>query len=102
MAISWAYIYGEPGAAPVADWFVIDRDSQRTTLVPVPDTSAAAEVALALIAEVVELIELCGGFGVTDAARVVGGRVPVGHVNFGLESVATAAAYKTRFEGRTS
>src|SRR5688572_25753480 len=105
MPNSWAYIYGQPGADPAADRFVIERDGQRTTLVPVPDESAAAEVALDLIDEGVELIELCGGFGPTEAARVVeviGGRVPVGHVNFGVESVEAAAAYKKRFEARGS
>jgi 2-keto-3-deoxy-6-phosphogluconate aldolase len=105
MAISWAYIYGHPGADPEADRFVIEHDGQRTTLVPVPDEAEAVEVALALIDEGVELIELCGGFGLTEAARVVeavSGRVPVGHVNFGLESVGGAAAYKARFEERSS
>lgn len=100
---SWAYIYGHPGADPVADRFVIERDGQRTSLVPVPDESAAVPVALELIDEGVELIELCGGFGLTEAARVVEaveGRVPVGHVNFSLESVTGAAAYKARFEAR--
>lgn len=105
MVSSWAYIYGQPGADPAADRFVIERDGQRTTLVPVADESAAAGVAVELVDEGVELIELCGGFGLAEAARVVeavGGRVPVGHVNFGLESVAGAAAYKARFEARTS
>jgi len=101
--MSWAYIYGQPGADPVADRFVIERDGQRTSLVPVPDESAAASVALELIDEGAELIELCGGFGLAEAARVVeavGGRVPVGHVNFALESVTGAASYKARFEER--
>ena len=99
---SWAYIYGQPGADPVADRFVIERDGQRTSLVPVPDEAAAVFVALDLVEEGAELIELCGGFGPSEAARVVeviGGRVPVGHVNFGLEC---AAAYKKRFEARGS
>jgi hypothetical protein len=102
---SWAYIYGQPGADPVADRFVIERDGQRTTLVPVPDEAAAASVALDLIDEGAQLIELCGGFGLAEAARVVeavDGRVPVGHVNFALESVAGAASYKARFEERAS
>jgi hypothetical protein len=100
---SWAYIYGQPEADPVADRFVIERGGQRTALVPVPDESAVASVALGLIHEGVELIELCGGFGLAEAARVieaVDGRVPVGHVNFALESVTGAASYKARFEER--
>jgi hypothetical protein len=101
MTMSWAFIYGQPGADPVADRFVIDRDGQRTTLVPVPDESVAAEVAVALVNEGAQLIELCGGFPMTAAARVVeavGGRIPVGWVSFGVESVTSAAAYKARFE----
>ena len=102
---SWAYIYGQPGADPVADRFVIEREGQRTSLVPVSDESAAASVALGLIHEGVELIELCGGFGLAEAARVVeavDGRVPVGHVNFAVDSVTGAASYKARFEERVS
>lgn len=103
MTASWAYIYGQPGADPVADRFVIDRAGQRTTLVPVPDESAAAGVAVGLVDEGVQLIELCGGFTVQDAARVVeavDGRVPVGHVTFGLESVTAAAEYKAQFDAQ--
>jgi hypothetical protein len=85
MTSSWAYIYGQPGADPAADRFVIERGGQRTTLVPVPDESGAAEVALGLIEEGVQLIELCGGFGLREAARVV-------------EAVGGAAEYKARFE----
>lgn len=105
MVSSWAYIYGQPGADPVADRFVIERDGQRTSLVPVADEATAVSVALGLIDEGAELIELCGGFGPTEAARVVeavDGRVPVGHVNFALESVTGAASYKARFEARMS
>jgi hypothetical protein len=101
--ISWAYIYGQPGADPAADRFVIEREGQRTSLVPVPDESAVAAVALELIDEGAELIELCGGFGLAEAARVVeavDGRVPVGHVNFAVDSVTGAASYKARFEER--
>ncbi|MGH3682790.1 MAG: DUF6506 family protein [Natronosporangium sp.] len=89
------------GADPVADRFMIDRDGQRTTLVPVPDEAVAAQVAVELVNEGVELIELCGGFPISAAARVaeaVGGRVPVGWVTFGVESVTGVAAYKARFE----
>jgi hypothetical protein len=101
MSASWAYLYGQPGADPVADRVVLDRGGQRTSLVPVPDESLAASVAVELVEDGVELIELCGGFSVQETARVVeavGGRVPVGHVTFAAESVAGAAAYSARFE----
>jgi Family of unknown function (DUF6506) len=85
------------------DRFVINRDGQETTLVPVPDESVAAKVAVELVDDGVELIELCGGFTMQDAAKVVdavAGRVPVGWVNYGLESVTGVAAYKARFEAQ--
>jgi hypothetical protein len=103
---SWAYIYGQPGADPVADRFVLDRGGQRTILVPVPEEGSAAKVAVQLVeADGVELIELCGGFTLADAAKVaeaVAGRVPVGHVSFASESITGAAAYQTKFEDDTS
>ncbi|MGI5145230.1 DUF6506 family protein [Plantactinospora sp. CA-294935] len=101
MSTSWAYLYGQPGADPVADRVVVDRAGQRTSLVPVPDESLAASIAVELVEEGVELIELCGGFSVPAVARVieaVSGRVPIGHVTFGAESVAGAAAYSARFD----
>jgi len=100
MSVSWAYIYEHPDTDPAADRVVIDRGGQRTLLVPVPAASMAADVARALVAEGVELIELCGGFSVTAAAAVataVEGQVPVGHVTFAVDSVKGAAAYSERF-----
>ncbi|REE97144.1 DUF6506 family protein [Thermomonospora umbrina] len=100
MATSWAFIYGQPGADPTADRFVIERAGQRTTLVPVADEGQAAQVAVELVEEGVELIELCGGFTAVEAARVieaVDGRVPVGHVAYASESLEGAATYKAKF-----
>lgn len=102
MTISWAYIFEHPGTDPVADRMVIDRNGQRTFLVPVPSPADAPRVAQRLIAEDdVTLIELCGGFALADAARVaeaLGGKVPVGHVAFAVDSVPAAAAYNAAFE----
>ncbi|WP_217922245.1 DUF6506 family protein [Miltoncostaea oceani] len=67
-----------------------------------PDEGSAARVAATLADEGVGLIELCGGFGPEGAARViaaVGGRVPVGTVGFGIESLQGAAAYQRAAEG---
>jgi hypothetical protein len=50
--------------------------------------------ARALVAEGVELIELCGGFGPLGAAAVIdaiGGAVPVGAVGYGPEAIAPLA-----------
>jgi hypothetical protein len=99
VTVTWAYLYEHPDTDPAADRVVIDRAGQRTLLVPVPEASLAVDVARALVDEGVELIELCGGFGLAAAAAVVaavGGRVPVGHVTFAVDSVAGAAAYSER------
>lgn len=99
--IIWAYIFGHPGADPLADRTIIERDGARSILVPVAGEAEAPDVALELIdQEGVEAIELCGGFSAPDAARVidaVDGRVPVGHVAYALESVEGAAAFKARW-----
>lgn len=93
---TWAFIYEHPGSDPIADRHVLDRGGQRTVLVPVPSPSAAPVVAEALIADGVQLIELCGGFPLTVAASVraaVPEYIPVGHVTFAADSVLPAAAY---------
>lgn len=102
--ITWAYIYEHPGTDPVADRHVIERDGQRTLLVPVPDPAAAPQVAVQLVADGVRLIELCGGFSAVDAAAVVSvvdGRVPVGHVTFAVDAAAGVVAYGQAFEAAT-
>jgi len=97
---TWAYIYEHPGADPWTDRFVLDRGPQRSIMVPVPDARLAPIVAQRLVAEQgVDLIELCGGFPLTEAARVVdavGDQVPVGHVTFAVEAIQAAAAYNER------
>ncbi|MEU8420623.1 DUF6506 family protein [Micromonospora sp. NPDC048835] len=103
MTVSWAYIYEHPGSDPIGDRVVLDRDGQRTFLVPVPDPAVAPAVAVDLLAEGVALIELCGGFALAAAARVVeavGGRVPVGHVTFAVDSVRGATRYGELFEAQ--
>jgi hypothetical protein len=78
----------------VRDRLVIDRAGIRNVLVPVPDASVAAKVAVELVDDGIQFIELCGGFGPVGAAKVIeatGGRVPVGSVSFGAESIAKLA-----------
>lgn len=91
------------GAAGTVERIDRERPGQRRPIVFVPDESAAPAVAADLVAEGIELIELYGGFGPTSAAAVsaaVGGRVPVGFVAFGMESlVAAAAAHRARRSG---
>ncbi len=104
MTSTWAYIYEHPGADADADRFVLDKNGQRSVIVPVPNASDAPTVARELQDSGIELIELCGGFDVSTVARVVEaveGLVPIGHVTFGNESMTGVAEYKARWEEAT-
>jgi Family of unknown function (DUF6506) len=88
---SWAFIYVRPAADAPADRVEIERDGIRTTLVGIPEQAAVIEAAVDLVDSGVQVIELCGILGPVWAARVIeatGGRVPVGAVSYGAESVA--------------
>jgi Family of unknown function (DUF6506) len=88
---SWAFIYVRPAADAAADRVEIERDGVRTTLIGVPEPAAAIEAAVDLVNSGVHVIELCGILGPVWAARVIeatGGRVPIGAVSYGAESVA--------------
>jgi hypothetical protein len=101
MSVSWAYIYEHPGTDPVEDRVVIDRDGLRTYLVPIPEPSVAPQIATDLVADGVALIELCGGFTMAAAARVVeavGAKIPVGHVTFAVDSARGVADYSANFD----
>lgn len=92
---SYGFIFLGPETDPAVDRVMIERGGFRSTIVPVPEPSAAVEVAVELAEDGAQLIELCGAFGPTIAAQVIeatGGRVPVGSVGFGSESVAALAA----------
>lgn len=61
-----------------------------TTIVGVSRPEQAPAVARAMVADGVQLIELCGGFGPVWTARVIdaiAGAVPVGAVGYGPESI---------------
>jgi predicted polyphosphate/ATP-dependent NAD kinase len=85
--MKWAFMYtlDDPSAEPRTD--VIGS----LVCVGVSDVSDAPAVARQLVADGVELIELCGGFGgaglglVTSAVK---NRVPVGAVFFGVDASA--------------
>ena len=92
MAFSnWAFIYRGTGEEdPAVDRAVIERCGLRTTIVAVPAEADAAPVAAELVEQGAQSIELCGGFGAAVLPEVIeatGGRVPVGHVRYGVEAI---------------
>jgi predicted polyphosphate/ATP-dependent NAD kinase len=85
--VKWAFIYtlDDPRAGQRIDTL----DS--LVCVGVRSVSDAPAVAQQLVADGVELIELCGGFGGAGLAAVVSAvknRVPVGAVFFGVDASA--------------
>lgn len=93
---NWAFIYLGMGTEdPAVDRAVIERGGLRTTSVAVPEKSVVVQVAVELVDGGAQSIELCGAFGPVWAAQVIeaiGGRVPVGSVTYGMESVPRLAA----------
>ena len=85
MALKAAFVFVAPGADPRAHRAVVATEAVELTVVGVKDYAEAEAVARDLVAEGIEAIELCGGFGHAGAARVaaaVEGRAAVGVVRF--------------------
>jgi hypothetical protein len=82
-----AFIYIQPGSDPAVDRTVRENEYARSWFVAVPDASAAPAVAAQLVnGEGVRLVELYGGFGPADAARVIAAidaKAPVGIPSYG-------------------
>ena len=93
---NWGFIYlGAGNDDPAVDRAVIERGGLTTTIVAVPERSAVVEVAAELVAAGAQSIELCGAFGpkwVAEVVEATGGGVPVGGVNYGIESVPALAS----------
>ncbi|MCH1883267.1 DUF6506 family protein [Agrococcus sp. ARC_14] len=92
----WGFIYlGSGTEDPSRQCAVIEHGGLRTTFVAVPDRAAAVTVAVDLVADGAQSLELCGAFGPADASAILaatGGRVPVGVAMYGMESVPKLAA----------
>jgi hypothetical protein len=77
----------------------LESDSFTTRLVGVNSIEMAEDVSRQLVADGVQLIELCGWFGPRGAAQIieaVGDQVPVGFVTHGSDSIEPM--YKLFFE----
>lgn len=90
--VSWAFIFEAPETNPATDRFVIDRGGQRNTIVAVAEQADAVQLAVELVKDGVQFIELCGGFEPIWVGKIIeatGGEIPVGNVGFsGGASVA--------------
>jgi hypothetical protein len=93
--VDWAFIAlgnGREGAD--GERAVVEFDGLTSRFVVVPDAAAAVAVAASLVASGVQTVELCGAFSPAEVAAVRGvtGAVPVGAVQYGVDSVQGFAA----------
>ena len=85
--MKWAFIYTLDDSSAQARTDVIGS----LVCVGVPRVADAPAVAQQLVADGVEFIELCGGFGGAGLGSVISAvenRVPVGAVFFGVDAAA--------------
>ena len=91
MALSrFGFIVTGAGYEPATHRMTMASPLVTTTMVGVAHPSQALAVAQAMVADGVQLIELCGGFGPVWTAQVIAaidGAVPVGAVGYGPESI---------------
>jgi hypothetical protein len=77
-----------PGYDPEMHKIVLSSPSFSTSVVCVSNFEQAQNLAIALVNDGVQLIELCGGFSPLEAEQLhtcVGGRVPIGVVRYSPE-----------------
>lgn len=93
---TWGFIYlGIGSEDPAIQRAVIEHGGLKTTVIAVPTPETAVKVAAELVDAGAQSIELCGAFGPVWTGRVIeaiGGRVPVGGVTYGAESMHALAA----------
>jgi len=90
-----AYIFVVPDADSRKHRTKVETPSLSMTIVGVKDYNEAAKVAETLVADGAQFIDLCSGYGPAGAAKViaaVGDKIPVAAADYGIESVAKAAA----------
>src|SRR5690606_11066198 len=74
LMISWAFIFEAPETDPGADRLIIERGGVRSIVVSVPEQSDVVQVAVELVRDGVQFIELSGGFEPIWAGKVVNRR----------------------------
>jgi len=85
MSLHFAFIFVTKDADSSSHRGVVETPSVKCTIVAVRDYAEAEEISKKLVAEGVQAIELCGGFGHSGTARVaaaVAGKAHVGSIRF--------------------
>ncbi len=91
---TFGFIFTGRGLDPSVDRFVIERGDYRAVIVGMDSPVHADQVARDMVADGIQLIELCGGFGPVGATRVLNAidhAIPVGAVGYGPESISGLA-----------
>jgi len=86
----WGFIYTGKGNDPHRTRAVIGSESCRCLAVGVERAEQGIEVARQMVADGVQLIELCGGFGPVWTGKIIEAidrAIPVGSVGYGPEAV---------------
>lgn len=82
---TWAFIYKSPGCREQDQHAVLMSPQHRSLMYGVGSVEEGCLLAARLEQEGCKLIELCGGFGAEGAKKVieaVGGRIPVGYIEY--------------------
>jgi hypothetical protein len=88
--LHWGFIYTGRGQDPATNVAEIGTSECRCTAIGIERPEQALDVARRLVAEGVQMIELCGGFGPVWTARIIDAiddAVPIGSVAYGPEAV---------------
>jgi hypothetical protein len=95
----FGFIVTGAGLNPAQHRMVMRSDAFEMIAVGVAQAAEGPAVARRLVSEGIQLLELCGGFGPVGTAKVleaIQGKVPIGSVGYGPESIdAMYALFKT-------
>jgi len=86
----FGFIVTGAGLDPTQNRLVMNSDAFEMIAVGVEKPEHGVEVARQLVEDGIQLLELCGGFGPVWTAKIieaVKGRIPVGSVGYGPESI---------------
>ncbi|PKR53980.1 DUF6506 family protein [Thalassospira marina] len=87
----YAFLIKAGGYPPAGLRTTLPGDGFNSTIFASGDIDALVAEAMAMVAEGMQLIELCGGFNDEDYARIsdaIGGAIPLGRVGFDEKNTA--------------